>query len=64
VTEFIVDCAHYTVDGIEQDDLGFYVAVCACGWRLPACPDEGIAADGLMQHAYEAGILTAQKEPA
>jgi hypothetical protein len=58
---YVVDCAHYTVDGLEQDKLGFFVPKCACGWKSPPAPDEETATDFLMQHAYEAGILTERK---
>jgi hypothetical protein len=59
---FVVDCAHYTVEGMDDtDDLGFFSPVCACGWPCPPCPDQETAADALMQHAYEAGILTERK---
>lgn len=54
----IIDCAHYTVDGMEEDKLGFLVPRCACGWVCPPSPDVETATDFLMQHAYEAGILT------
>jgi hypothetical protein len=58
---FVIDCAHYTVDGLEQDERGFFVPKCACGWECFPCPDEDTATDALMQHAYEAGILTERK---
>lgn len=51
----VVDCAHYTEDGFEEDRLGFYSATCSCGWKCPPSPDVETAADFLMQHAYEAG---------
>lgn len=53
----VIDCAHYSKELIE-DNMGFFTSVCACGWRCPPCPDEETRTDALMQHAYEAGILT------
>jgi hypothetical protein len=29
---FIIDCAHYSEELIE-DNMGFFTSVCACGWR-------------------------------
>lgn len=55
---YVADQAHHTVDGLLEDKLGFFVAECACGWECPPSPDEETAIDFLMQHAYEAGILT------
>jgi hypothetical protein len=54
---FVIDCADYAGELIE-DNMGFLTAVCACGWRCPPVPDEETRTDALMQHAYEAGILT------
>ena len=56
---FVIDCAHYVEDGMdERDGMDFVSLVCACGYRCPPCPDYETAVDGMMQHAYEAGILT------
>lgn len=56
---YVVDCAHYIADGTdEEDNMGFCSPTCACGWKCPPCPDWETAIDFLMQHAYEAGILT------
>jgi hypothetical protein len=49
--------SHFTVDGFLEDKLGFFVAECDCGWTTPPSPDTETAADFLMQHAYEQGIL-------
>lgn len=54
---YVVDCAHY-VEDVREDGMGFFTADCACGWKCPPCPDEETRVDFLMQHAYEAGILT------
>lgn len=54
----VIDCEHYTANGFEEDKLGFFVPKCSCGWECPPTPDEETATDFLMQHAYEAGILT------
>jgi hypothetical protein len=56
---FVIDCAHYITDGADEwDNAGFVSLVCACGYRCSPCPDMETATDGMMQHAYEAGILT------
>lgn len=57
---FVIDCAHYAED-VREDGMGFFTADCACGWKCPPCPDEETRTDFLMQHAYEAGILTERK---
>lgn len=58
---FIIDCAHYSENGFEEDESGFVAPKCACGWKCYPCPDIETACDALMQHAYEAGILTARR---
>lgn len=59
---FVIDCAHYVADGWDEpDNAGFVSLTCSCGYRCPPCPDTETAVDGLMQHAYEAGILTERK---
>lgn len=50
---------HYTADGVEQDEEGWYVPSCACGWKWAPCPDIETAVDVLMEHAYEAGLASA-----
>jgi hypothetical protein len=37
--------SHFTVDGFQEDKLGFFVAECDCGWVTPPSPDEETAAD-------------------
>lgn len=37
----------------EEDD-GFYLALCTCGWRQDGLPDLETAIDFLMEHAAEA----------
>lgn len=36
-----------------EDDDGFYVAKCTCGWSQNGLPDMETAIDWLMQHAQE-----------
>lgn len=51
-----IDAPHYSA-GFEQNDEGWYEPECNCGWKFGPCPDAETAADALMQHAYEQGII-------
>ena len=62
MTVSVIDCEHYTANGMEEDKLGFFVPKCSCGWECPPAPDEETATDFLMQHAYEAGLLAGRLE--
>lgn len=46
---------HYTVEFAEHE--GWWRARCNCGADLGVYPDGEDAADALMQHAYEQGVL-------
>lgn len=50
---------HYSVDLTENDE-GWYIGVCNCGWGGALYPSAEDACDALMDHAYEAGVLDAQ----
>ena len=52
---------HFTNDLTENAE-GWWPAVCECGWQGGMYPSPEDAADGLMQHAYEAGWLDATSE--
>lgn len=36
---------------IDDEDEGFWVATCACGWVTPPVPDVDDAVDCMMDHA-------------
>ena len=46
---------HYT-DTWEETDSGFWSAICSCGVDLGFFPDSEVAADALMDHAYQQGL--------
>lgn len=39
----------------EEDEIGFYVPACSCGWKFGPVPDVETVVDVLMGHAYEEG---------
>jgi hypothetical protein len=57
IAAHVIDCAHFSEE-MGEDKLGFLTAKCSCGWECPPSPDDETRTDFLMQHAYEAGILT------
>lgn len=48
--------APHISDEFEEKD-GWWEPTCACGATLGVFPDVETAADALMEHAYEQGIL-------
>lgn len=42
---------------MAEDDDGWWKPACCCGKELGIFPTAEDAADALMQHAYEQGIL-------
>jgi len=52
--------AHYSVE-FEQNAEGWFEPKCSCGQQLGVFPDAETAADALMQHAYEQGVLDERK---
>ena len=63
ITPTVIDCAHYS-ESFEQNGEGWYEPVCSCGAKPGVFPDAETACDALMQHAYEAGILTERQRRA
>lgn len=49
---------HYSVE-LEPDDEQWWPGRCSCGADLGPFPTAEDAADGLMQHAYDAGYADA-----
>jgi hypothetical protein len=52
--------SHYTLD-FEENAEGWWKPRCVCGYVPGAFPTGEDAADALMQHAYEQGILDATR---
>lgn len=52
--------AHYSVN-FEENDEGWYVPECQCGWTWAPVPDAETAADALMEHAYVQGVRDHKK---
>lgn len=50
---------HYTKEGSMDAESGWYEPVCVCGAKFGVFPDAEVAADALMQHAYERGYIDA-----
>jgi len=40
----------------DEDDMGFYMARCACGWLSPPVPDKEDAADAYGDHRASTAI--------
>lgn len=51
---------HYIV-AFEENEDGWWVPHCNCGFKLSAHPTAEDAADALMWHAYERGYADASK---
>lgn len=45
---------------LTEDDIGFDIAVCACGWTGPPVPDQEIAGDSFAQHV--ASFVEAERD--
>lgn len=52
---------HFTENGIEEDDDGFYFASCSCGAGIGPAPDEETLVDMAMEHVRFAVILEMQQ---
>lgn len=52
---------HYSVD-LNENDEGWFIGVCNCGWGGAPYPSAEDACDALMDHAYEAGVADAKRE--
>lgn len=48
----------------EQDEGGWDIATCVCGWSGPPCPDKEIAADFWGAHLLEAAGFVIRPEAA
>ena len=46
---------HYSVNGIEQDESGFFGFTCKCGLIVDGFPDEETLLDEALAHGYNAG---------
>ena len=46
----------------RQDDEGWYVAICTCGWDYGLLPDAETATDFLMGHAFHQAIVAAEAQ--
>lgn len=53
---------HLSEDFCQQDD-GWWVARCTCGFGSAPLPDSETACDMLMQHAYFMGQKESQAKP-
>lgn len=53
---------HASANTTDAD--GWVIPSCVCGWAFGPVPDDETATDVLMDHAYTAGRLDGQDDPA
>jgi hypothetical protein len=44
---------NHGIDRLAEDDAGWWMASCECGWVSPACPDKATATEVYGDHLLD-----------